>query len=121
GNHSLGDEIAYAIAAAPTNPATVVVVGQTTSSDFPTTPGALRTTLGYWQDAFVSKITTTGGVASVVWSTYLGGNSYDYGYATTIDVAGYPYIVGNTSSSDFPLLNAWDSTQGGYEGFVTCL
>ena len=43
------------------------VTGDTDSSDFPTTPGALRTTYGGNGDAFVSKLNAAG--SSLVYST----------------------------------------------------
>ena len=57
------------------------VTGATGSTDFPTTPGAFQTTCNGGNycakyDAFVSKLNPTG--SALVYSTYLGGNSYEY-------------------------------------------
>ena len=47
------------------------VTGVTGSADFPTTPGANQMTYGGNEDAFVTKLNTTG--TALVYSTYLGG------------------------------------------------
>ena len=46
-----------------------------TSSDFPTTPGALQTKSGGNADAFVTKLSGDGTV--LVYSTYLGGDGWE--------------------------------------------
>jgi hypothetical protein len=82
------------------------VTGQTCSSDFPVTPGAFQTTPGGSQycgprDAFVTKLNTSG--SALVFSTYLGGSSYDIGYGIAVDSAGNSYVTGYTQSADFPV------------------
>ena len=54
------------------------------------------------QHAFVTKITPTlSGVASVVYSTYLGGTGRDVGNGIAVDSAGDMYVTGATTSMDF--------------------
>ena len=48
------------------------VTGLTSSTDFPTTPGAFQTTYGGTGDAFVTELNTAG--TALVYSTYLGGS-----------------------------------------------
>jgi len=56
----------------------------------------------------------------LAYSTYLGGSSVDQGYAITVDMAGNAYVVGYTSSADFPTANAIQSTyRGNGDLFVT--
>src|SRR5262249_28070394 len=43
-------------------------------------------------------------------ASYLGGSSTDNGNAITVDGSGNIYLVGGTSSADFPTANAYDST-----------
>jgi hypothetical protein len=80
------------------------VTGHTSSSNFPTTPGAFQTTLHLSGDTFVTKVNATG--TALVYSTYLGGSSdrtfVDSGAGIAVDVAGNAYVTGITSSSDFP-------------------
>ncbi|HUP70614.1 MAG TPA: SBBP repeat-containing protein [Acidimicrobiales bacterium] len=38
----------------------------------------------------------------IEYSTYLGGAQHDFGKAVAVDAAGNAYVVGNTSSADFP-------------------
>src|SRR5262249_25797701 len=53
------------------------VTGETTSTDFPTTPEAFQTTYGGLLDAFVTKLNREG--STLVYSTYLGGRDFDSG------------------------------------------
>jgi len=55
----------------------------------------------------------------VVWATYLGGTTNDYGQGVSVDSSGAAYVVGKTSGS-FPLLNPTQgSAGGGIDVFVT--
>jgi hypothetical protein len=42
---------------------------------------------------------------TLVYSSYLGGSADDYGYSVAVDNAGSAYTVGETWSTNFPLLN----------------
>ncbi len=88
----------------------VYITGQAASHDFPTTKQAFQPTfqcmLGS-SNAFVAKIDPTqNGPASLVWSTYLGGNYYETGHAIAVDGNGFVYVTGTTMSDDFPTKNA---------------
>jgi len=78
----------------------VYVTGETNSPNFPTTPGAFRTTWSSGQDAFVVKFAPGGG--SLVYSTYVGGSWDDYPRGIAVDASNCATIAGFTSSSDFP-------------------
>ena len=91
------------------------VVGGTSSTNFPTTPGAFQTANSGGLDAFVTKLNSTG--SSLVYSTYLGGSGDDYAYSYSngiaVDSAGSAYVVGTTDSDDFPTTpGAFDRTCG---------
>jgi hypothetical protein len=58
-------------------------------------------------DVFVTKLSTDG--QSLVYSTYLGGNSHDYGTGIAVDANGCAYITGETRSTDFPIQNPYMS------------
>jgi len=91
------------------------VAGYTYSIDFPTknpyegAPPAKVTGVppGQWPSAFVTKFSPDG--SSLVYSTYLGGNGYDYIYAIAVDSSGNAYVTGETDSPDFPV------TPGAYQ------
>jgi len=51
-------------------------------------------------DAFVAKLVPDG---TVIWATYLGGADADMPIGIAVDAAGSVYVVGNTSSLDFPV------------------
>ncbi len=87
------------------------VTGGTTSSDFPTTTGALRTTYATNADAFVTKLNPAG--TALVYSTYLGGSGFDIGAKIAVDGSNKAYVTGQTSSSDFPTVIATQSALGG--------
>jgi len=97
------------------------VTGFAGSTDFPTTPGAFQTARASSSDAFVTKVNQTG--TGLVYSTYLGGNADDEGFAIAVDVAGNAYVTGRTNSPNFPTtLGAFQTTfAGGGDAFVTKL
>ncbi|MGD2091925.1 MAG: SBBP repeat-containing protein [Candidatus Aminicenantes bacterium] len=98
------------------------VTGYTRSSDFPT----LNQYLGEIQgplDAFLTKLDTTkSGASTLVYSTYLGGSSYDLGSGIAVDGSGCAYVTGNTTSPDFPILDEYQADLSGYyDAFITKL
>ncbi|HEV2787494.1 MAG TPA: SBBP repeat-containing protein, partial [Solirubrobacteraceae bacterium] len=92
------------------------VTGQTESGSFPTTAGALQAALAGESDAFVTKLSVDG--TSRVYSTYLGGGSSDQGNAIAVR-GGSAYVVGSTSSGDFPLVNAAGLRAGNGDAFLS--
>jgi probable HAF family extracellular repeat protein len=46
----------------------------------------------------------------LVWSTYLGGTGADQVNDVVVDASGCVYVTGTTSSTDFPIRNAWQPT-----------
>ena len=96
----------------------VVVVGSTTSANFPVTGGVHDTTANGNYDAFVSRLAADG--ASLVSSTYLGGASSDELRSVDLDSTGNAVLGGVTYSSGFPTTaGTWDQTySGSMDGFV---
>lgn len=87
------------------------VTGHTVSSNFPVA-NAFRPTYGGGSfDAFVTKFSPTG--TSVVYSTFLGGSSDDYGTAIAVDGAGQAYVAGYTWSTNFPVLGGAQMSNAG--------
>ncbi len=96
-----------------------IVTGFTQSTNFPR-QNAFQNTFGTNTDAFVAKLAANG--AALEYSTYLGGTSFDYGYAVATDTSGAAYVTGYTESTNFPTASAFDITQGGdRDAFVTKL
>ncbi|MDO8413861.1 MAG: SBBP repeat-containing protein [Gallionellaceae bacterium] len=100
-----GDE-AYDIFMAPDG--SVIVTGRTYSDFFPVTASAYDTTLsGTSTDSFVTRLDNK--LSTLLASTLLGGEGYDWAYAGAVDGGGNIYITGWTDSSDFP------TTPGAYD------
>jgi hypothetical protein len=91
----------------------VYVTGNTTSANFPTTPGTLEPTFPGTQAAFVTELKASG--SALVYSTYLGGGSPgNTGRAITVDSAGNAYVaVGTTSPADVTTPGAFQPTYPG--------
>jgi len=76
------------------------VTGNTSSADFPTA-SPLQPDFGTGaSDVFVAKLNAAG--SALVYSTYLGGSADSWGTGIAVDSAGNAYVVGNTTSTDFP-------------------
>jgi hypothetical protein len=86
------------------------VTGGTVSTNFPTMNPLQPANAGYY-DAFVAKLNLTG--SALVYSTYLGGSSLDYGHGIAVDSLGNAYVTGLTESADFPTANALQPRIGG--------
>ncbi len=85
------------------------IVGKTSSPNFPTRNPLQAALNGTTTDAFVTKLTTTGGA---VYSTYFGGSNNDVGRGIAVDGAGNAYITGSATSTNFPTLNPFQATHG---------
>jgi len=101
-----------------------VLTGATASPDYPTTSGALQRLLVGIKDAYVTRLSATG--SAYVFSTMLGGTGIEEGYGVGVDGSGNAYVVGATTSVDFPTTSGvFQRTWGGgtnvYDGFVTKL
>jgi hypothetical protein len=79
----------------------IYLAGSTTSPDFPVTSQAYDRTINGNSDVFVTKFKPDG--SGLVYSTLLGGESWDEAYAVAVDVRGAAYIGGYTNSFGFPL------------------
>jgi uncharacterized repeat protein (TIGR01451 family) len=91
------------------------VTGTTSSLNFPLVSPFQTTFGGGPTDAFLTKITPTGGFA---YSSYLGGNGLDVGYRTATDASGAVYVTGTTLSTNFPVTSLAFQKKCGTDG--TC-
>jgi len=55
-------------------------------------------------------------IGALIWATYYGGTDHDNGNSVSIDNAGNVYVVGNSLSSNFPLMNQAGSYNQAYAG-----
>ncbi len=102
GNYELGRAIAVNLAGE------AAIAGHTCSPDFPT-HNAYQSQFGgdggfgHCGDAYIAKFTASGD--EIVFSTFLGGESYDEGWGLACDDLGDLYVVGLTASTQFPTEN----------------
>src|SRR5581483_6853740 len=99
------------------------ITGSTTSSDFPTVSAYQPQQPGPYS-GFLTHISQDG--SSLLYSTYLGGSTFDQQTSIAINTSGQVYVAGYTMSRNYPVVNAYQSSvspngggnYGGY-GFVT--
>lgn len=91
----------------------VYVTGKTNdgTTDFPTTSGAYDESHNGIYDVFVSKLNSTG--SSLTYSTFIGGNGTDVGYAIAVDGSGNAYVTGECDSGFPTTNNAYDESHNG--------
>jgi len=126
----LGGTVANGTAAPYSQPAHLAIdktgdayiAGTTTTTDFPTTPGALQTSGGNEASAFVTELNATG--SALVYSTYLSGHTsgtFSQAYGIALDNNNDAFVTGQTNAPDFPTTpGAYQTTIGtSLSAFVT--
>jgi hypothetical protein len=83
------------------------ITGDTSSQDFPTTPGAFQPNCKLFdvstcENAFVTKLNASG--SGLLYSTFLGGssNAGQPGESIAVDRTGNAFVTGFTEVADFP-------------------
>ena len=96
------------------------IAGTTSSTNFPGASFPASDGAGNYH-VFVTKLNPIG--SAIVYSTYLGGNGNDFANDLAIDSAGEAFVVGATSSTNFPIATTLQSGYGGgsFDGFITKL
>lgn len=94
------------------------VTGATASQDFPVVD-PLQPKLAGERNAFALKLSAAGN--SLIYSTYLGGSLSDSGNGIAVDAAGAAYIVGDTTSLNFPASGWQKANRGGQDAFAVKL
>jgi len=95
-----------------------VYLGGTTYSDnFPVTTGAFKTRNSGGADVFAVKLSAD--LRHLLYATYVGGSSTDYGRTAAIDSGGNLYVAGHTQSQDWPTRSAFQTfLQGNWDGVL---
>jgi hypothetical protein len=99
----------------------IYLSGNTDSNDFPTLNAIQpsHSNDGGFFDIFVTKFSLRNGIS---YSTYIGGTGGELAGDIAIDPAGNAYVAGSTTSTDYPTLNAFQSTRhSGGDAFITKL
>jgi len=111
-----GSTLSYISAVALDASGDAYVTGGTLDTDFPTTPGAYKTTAASkpsdLSSAYIAEVNPAG--TKLVYSTYLGGSGEDIGAAIAIDSMGAAYVAGSTTSTNFPVTSG--AVQASREG-----
>ena len=93
------------------------IAGYTISTDLPVS-NALQSVNAGDYDAFLARLSPAGDV--VQYLSYLGGSGSDSATAVALDPIADVYVAGFTLSTNFPLQNAFQTSNGGnYGAFVT--
>ena len=112
------------------------VTGWTVSTNFPNTVtnvaglyNGLTNNTGFGgapliTNAFLTQITWSGSNAAIGWSTIFGGTNFgiDVGFGVTVDPSGNVFVVGASSTTNFPAVNTpgllQTTNSGGSDAFV---
>jgi hypothetical protein len=96
------------------------VAGYTDSTNFPVVAALQPSKNGSGNDAFVSRLNGAGN--ALAYSTYLGGSGNDIAYDVTVDGQSNAYLSGTTSSTNFPVLQAFQTVhRGSGDAFISAL
>jgi hypothetical protein len=118
------DDEATAVAIGPDGDAYLTGYAQ---SGYPTTPGVFSRT-AQDEDVFVTRLDPDkSGAASLVWSTFIGGNGHDSGNAIAVNASGQAFVGGNVDAIGSNSPPGFPTTAGAYQsgfagardGFVT--
>ena len=93
----------------------IYVTSGTYSPDFPMI-NPFDDSLSNTPDVFVAKLSSSGD--ALLYSTYLGGNGWDWSFGLEVDNSRDVYVTGETASSDFPTVNAFDDTYNGGSDYI---
>lgn len=89
----------------------ILLVGATTSGDFPTRLAAQSNYAGGGADGFVAKLASSG--SSLLYSTYYGGQGFDSVSGLALDPSSSFITVGYTESANLPLIQPFQSVRRG--------
>ena len=96
-----GTELDSARGIAVNSSGEAIIAGNTSSTNFPTL-NPIQATFSGNTDVFVAKLNGQG--SALVYSTFLGGDGFDFARGVAVDAAGNAHVVGPTNSPNFPLV-----------------
>jgi len=105
-----GNNEDYGEAIAVDSTGSAYVTGRTASTNFPTASPLQASNRGAG-DTFVARLNAAG--SALVYSTYLGGIGEDWGRGIAVDSSGSAYVMGYTSSPNFPTASPLQAASGG--------
>ncbi|MFA8451827.1 MAG: SBBP repeat-containing protein [Bacteroidales bacterium] len=94
------------------------VCGVTQSTDFTISNEGYQTEIAGFSDGYILKLNKDG--SKILYSTYIGGSGKDEANSIVVDENGIAYVVGETSSLNFPTnIEAFQfEKEGGTDAFV---
>ena len=92
----------------------IFVTGETQSTDFPLTAGALQTQKNAGTEAVL--ITLSSDLKRLLYATYMGGGANDNGRSGCLGADGSLYLTGSSDGAGWPVKNAYQSTFAGGGG-----
>lgn len=99
----------------------IYFVGETSSPDLPVTPNAIQSQFGGGTDGYLGVLNSSG--SQLLYGTYLGGSSNEIIRSVRVEPDGSVYLVGRTSSVNFPTTEGVYQTNlaGAYDAFLVKL
>ncbi len=95
----------------------IYVTGSTSSNNDLLLVNPTQSTFGGNTDAFLARFNTD--TSTLDFSTYLGGGSADTANAVAVDAQGSAYVVGTTTSANFPTANPLQPSLRGQDAFIS--
>ncbi|MCP4219172.1 MAG: hypothetical protein GY765_31340 [bacterium] len=112
-----GDSLDYLNSIKVDGTGNVYICGYSGSADFPIVNEYMVKSGA--TNMIIAKIDTNqSGTDSLLFSTYLNGSSSSFAYGLDLDGNNYVYLIGHTSSTDFPLVNQYMGEPGDGEDDV---
>ena len=97
----------------------IIVTGYTLSDDFPLKNALQDEILGDQRDTYITKFNSTG---QIIFSTYLGGSSFEDPFGLTVNASGNIIISGRTESHDYPTEKGLQNNYaGGVDAFISII
>ncbi len=105
-----GGDKAFGSSLALDSAGNIYLSGNTSSPSFPT-KNPIHAAYSGNGDAFILEMNNAG--TALLFSSYFGGSGLDYSTGTGVDSNGNIFLSGTTESTNFPVVNAVQSTQPG--------